>query len=138
MRVSSDAPALSRRSIFRGMAAALIGASVAGCAASPVTANEVTAKPKALVPDFDKEWNVYRYIGFMRMHGEHCHSFYRGERLVAYNGWFPELVGSGEAGKHREYIAALKELGRTFQVPEGVSMNNFMDRLYRRGARHEA
>jgi hypothetical protein len=51
MRVSSSAPAMSRRSILRGLACALAGALVPVAAIAGITASRLTAGQDAVAPN---------------------------------------------------------------------------------------
>jgi hypothetical protein len=85
------------------------------------------------MPDFENNWDARLYVDYMLSNGGHCDSFYRRSRLAAYVGWIPELVGSDEPRKNNEYLAELKRRGRAHEVPDGISVDLFMDSLYQGG-----
>lgn len=60
MRVSSNAPTMSRRSIMRGMAAALVGASVPVAAIAGITARKLMAGDDAELLNQCREWHDHR------------------------------------------------------------------------------
>jgi hypothetical protein len=60
MRVLSNAPSMSRRSIMRGMAAALVGASVPVAAIADITARKLTAGDDTELMKQCREWQDQR------------------------------------------------------------------------------
>jgi len=124
-------PEITRRKLLASAASAAVIAVVA-TPAMPVIAG-TKAKTEPEMPDFKNNWNASVYIDHMLAGGLACDSFYRGERLVSYQYWAPELVGPNENMKNREFLAELKRRGRAHQVPDGRGPNDFIDEFYGRG-----